>query len=179
MPHEDRVLILFDDSFSSMWGRLFYPNMSSMCPRTRQRRVVDVVMYRKLGEIDLEQETLDEILITLPGCQHVFTVETLDGICDMTAFYRRDDADRWVGFADPPTGFRKPPTCPTCRTAITSPRYGRIFKRADLDILENNVASQMSNSLEDVRKLIGLLSKADMERMVTKKLVAQRLPVPL
>jgi hypothetical protein len=120
-----------------------------------------------LGEIDLEQETLDEILITLPSCRHVFTVETLDGICDMTAFYRRDDADRrWVGFADPPTGFRKPPTCPTCRTAITSPRYGRIFKRADLDILENNVASQMSNSLEDVRKLIGLLSKADIERNV-------------
>ena len=124
-------------------------------PEQAKETVVDVVMYRKLGEIDLEQETLDEILITLPGCRHVFTVETLDGICGMTEFYRRDGADsQWVGFADPPTGFRKPPTCPTCRTAITSPRYGRIFKRADLDILENNVASQMSNSLEDIRKLI-------------------------
>jgi hypothetical protein len=134
-------------------------------------------MYRKLGEIDLEQETLDEILITLPGCRHVFTVETLDGICDMKEFYRRDGADgRWIGFADPPTGFRKPPTCPTCRTAITSPRYGRIFKRADLDILENNVASQMSSSLGKVRELIGSLSKADMELKVTTAAGRTKIP---
>jgi hypothetical protein len=124
--------------------------------------VVDIIMYRKLGEIDLEQETLDEILITLPGCRHVFTVETLDGICDMNQFYARDDANNhWLDFVDPPTGFRKPPTCPTCRAAITSPRYGRIFKRADLDILENNVASQMSHSLGNVHQLMGLLSHVD------------------
>ena len=142
----------------------------SCAPEDVKEAVVDVVMYRKLGEIDLEQDTLDEILITLPGCRHVFTVETLDGICDMKEFYRRDGADgQWVDFADPPTGFRKPPTCPTCRTAITSPRYGRIFKRADLDILENNVASQMSHSLQNVHELVGSLSKANMEHDVTSE----------
>lgn len=125
-------------------------------------------MYRKLGEIDLEQEKLDEILITLPVCGHIFTVETLDGICDMKEFYRRDGPDgEWLGFVDPPTDFRKPPTCPTCRTAITSYRYGRIFKRADLDILENNVASQMSHSLAKIHALIGSLSNAAIENGVT------------
>ena len=127
-------------------------------------------MYRKLEEIDPEQETLDEVLITLPGCRHIFTVETLDGICEMESFYRRDGPDgHWLGFEDPPTDFRKPPTCPTCRAAITSPRYGRIFKRADLDILENNVASQMSHSLENVREMIQSLSTADIGSVVTRE----------
>src|SRR5882762_2625040 len=92
-------------------------------PEHAKETVVDFIMCRKLSEIDMKQKTLDEILITLPSCRHVFTVETLDGICDMNEFYQRDSNEgRWIGFADPPTGFRKPPTCPTCRKAITSPR---------------------------------------------------------
>ena len=166
MPHEDRILVLLMVPFL-VCGEDCSIQICPLCaPEHVKETVVDLIMNRNLREIDLEQDTLDEILITLPGCQHIFTVETLDGICDMTAFYRCNDG-RWVGFADPPTGFRKPPTCPTCRTAITSPRYGRIFKRADLDILENNVASQMSKSLEDVRKSVRLLSKADIGRNVT------------
>jgi hypothetical protein len=134
-------------------------------------------MYRRLEDIDVEQETLDDLLITLPNCRHVFTVETLDGICDMQEYYRRDGPDgQWLDFQDPPTAFRKPPTCPTCRTAITSPRYGRIFKRADLDILENNVASQMSQSLTEVRGLVDSLSKSDIETMVTTE--AARIQIP-
>ena len=83
---------------------------------------------------------------------------------------------QWLGFKDPPTGFRKPPTCPTCRKAITSPRYGRIFKRADLDILENNVASRMSLALKEVRNLIASLSEAYMAGMVTAG--AARIQIP-
>lgn len=129
--------------------------------------VVDVLLNRKLGEIDSEAETLDEILITLPSCHHVFTVETLDGVCDMTDYYQREGLEgQWLGFKEPPTGFRKPPTCPTCRAAITSPRYGRTFKRADLDILENNVASQMSHSLQEVVRLIASISHAELENTV-------------
>lgn len=96
-------------------------------------------------------ETLDELLITLPNCGHVFTVETLDGHCDMSEYYLREGVDgEWRDLRAPPIGFRKPPTCPTCRSAITSPRYGRVFKRADLDILENNVAFHMSQALQEV-----------------------------
>lgn len=126
-------------------------------------------MSRTLEDIDLEQEGLDETLITLPNCRHTFTVETLDGICDMNEFYERDETNGgWLGFRDPPVGFRKPPTCPTCRGAITSPRYGRIYKRADLDILENNVASRMSRALEMVHHLNESVDKPKIEAILSQ-----------
>ena len=131
--------------------------------------VVDVILSRTLEDIDLEQEGLDDILITLPNCRHTFTVETLDGICDMDEFYRRNETHSgWFGFRDPPVGFRKPPTCPTCRAAITSPRYGRIYKRADLDILENNVASRMSHALQTVHRLNESVDKSEIKTILSR-----------
>ncbi|OJT06977.1 hypothetical protein TRAPUB_2178 [Trametes pubescens] len=125
-----------------------------------RQNVVDVVMQRTLAELDVNSSIIDELTITLPACRHVFTVETLDGICELQEYYRRDEASgRWVGLEAPPPGFKQPPACPTCRAAITSPRYGRVFKRADLDILENNVASHMSQSLGSLRRKINADSK--------------------
>lgn len=109
--------------------------------------VVDLILARSLEDVDPDMEGLDDLIITLPDCRHVFTVETLDGHTSMNEYYKVDDEGRWIGLEAPPNDFRKPPTCPTCRTAIRSNRYGRVFKRADLDILENNVASRMSRSL--------------------------------
>lgn len=87
-------------------------------------------------------------MITNPSCGHVFTVETLDGLTDIKEFYDRDRHDlRWIGLKAP-LGVVKPPSCPTCRAPITCNRYGRITKRANLDILERNVASNMSQSLD-------------------------------
>ncbi len=109
-------------------------------------------------------ETLDDLLITIPNCRHVFTVETLDGHLSMDEYYLRKGIDGpWIALQSPPFGFRRPPTCPTCRTTITSPRYGRIFKRADLDILENNVASHMSQSLSNIHSRLQSLSKTTLE----------------
>jgi hypothetical protein len=54
----------------------------------------------------------------------------------------------------PKLGFTKPPSCPTCRSPITCPRYGRIVKRADLDILERNVAAHMSQSLDKRQQVL-------------------------
>lgn len=139
-------------------------------------------MYRKLEDIDFEQDTLDEILITIPNCSHFFTVETLDGLCDMNEFYRRDGPDgSWIDFKDPPTGYLKPPTCPTCRCAITSPRYGRIFKRADLDILERNVASEMARGLDKAHTLMETSTKAQMEETLKTeggRLVIENIELP-
>lgn len=105
-------------------------------------------MQSTLSDVDPDFGTLDMLLITLPNCRHIFTVETLDGHCSMNEYYRRsEETGRWAGLEAPPFGFRKPPTCPTCRAPITANRYGRVFKRADLDILEHNVASRMSRSL--------------------------------
>ncbi|THH30127.1 hypothetical protein EUX98_g4067 [Antrodiella citrinella] len=112
--------------------------------------VVDMILSRTLADVDPDMGTVDDMLITIPNCRHVFTIETLDGICDMPSFYEQSPEGTWLRLKAPPADFMKPPTCPTCRAAITCPRYGRIFKRADLDILERNITSSMSQSLEKV-----------------------------
>ena len=126
-------------------------------------------MYRTLGEVSVDEGTLDQLLIRIPHCEHVFTVETLDGHCGMNNFYHREGGDgQWLGLEKPPHGFQQPPVCPTCRIAITSPRYGRVFKRADLDILELNVASRMSRVLNKVGTSVNSFSKATAEASLKK-----------
>lgn len=112
-------------------------------------------MQRRLHEIDLSSDEISERLITLK-CRHTFTVETLDGHCNMRAFYMVDDATgSYLGTQKPPIDYQSPPTCPTCRGPINALRYGRVTKRATLDILEQNVASQMSRSLESLGPALG------------------------
>lgn len=114
-------------------------------------------MQRTLVEIDLTSKEISERLLTLE-CGHIFTLETLDGHCHMTDYYEVDAMGVYLTMKSPPTEFQQPPTCPTCRTPITARRYGRVIKRANLDILEQNVASNMTKSLEDVGPLIQDLS---------------------
>ncbi|KDR70088.1 hypothetical protein GALMADRAFT_255486 [Galerina marginata CBS 339.88] len=117
-------------------------------PAHKKDQVVDLILSRTLLDVMPELGGLDELLITIPSCGHVFTVETLDGHTGINDFYSRDTEDtKWTGLRAP-SGFVKPPTCPSCRSSITSNRYGRIVKRADLDILERNVASHMFQSLD-------------------------------
>ncbi|KIK93721.1 hypothetical protein PAXRUDRAFT_828683 [Paxillus rubicundulus Ve08.2h10] len=143
---------------SSVCGEDCKIQVCPLCaPDEQKAQVVDFIMQRTLSEVTPDDESLDEMLITIPSCRHAFTVETLDGHCGMSEFYSRGPDGRWCGLLTP-TGFKRPPTCPTCRTAITAPRYGRIFKRADLDILERNVAAQMSRSLARVQGSVESLS---------------------
>ena len=110
--------------------------------------------------------TLDEMTITIPSCKHTFTIETLDGHCGMNEFYlQKESGGTWIGLLSP-VGFRKPPGCPTCRSPITAPRYGRIFKRGDLDILEQNVAARMSQALDKVQTTILHVSEGEMKTQV-------------
>ncbi|KAG6920269.1 hypothetical protein DXG01_005038 [Tephrocybe rancida] len=146
--------------------------LRQICPRCAppedQERVVDVIMGRTLADIGENEDTLDELLITLPKCRHVFTVETLDGICAMSDYYTQRNDGGWLDLKTPvndtATGERKaPPVCPTCRAAITSPRYGRVFKSTDLDILERNIISRMSAQVETVRDLMDKVPKSELE----------------
>jgi len=110
--------------------------------------IVDFIMQRPISDIDTTSDDVSEKLITLE-CGHIFTVETLDGHCTMSEYYKIDPmTGRYVTMKAPPVKFQTPPACPTCRGPITSPRYGRVTKRANLDILEQNVASNMSKRLE-------------------------------
>lgn len=118
-------------------------------PPDRRADIVDFIMQRRLDEVDLTSSDTSERLITLT-CGHVFTVETLDGHCDMHSYYEVDPMGRFISTKAPPINYQTPPTCPTCRGPITALRYGRVTKRATLDILEQNVASKMSGLLDNL-----------------------------
>ena len=110
--------------------------------------IVDFILQRPISDIDTTSDDVSEKLIALE-CGHIFTVETLDGHCSMSEYYEIDPmTGRYLAMKAPPVKFQAPPACPTCRGPITSPRYGRVTKRANLDILEQNVASSMSKRLE-------------------------------
>lgn len=140
-----------------------------MCaPNELQEKTVDLVLGLTLADIVVDDATLDNLLITLPSCRHFFTVETLDGVCSIRDFYTCGESG-WIGLRAPQNSSgerRKPPVCPTCRTAITSPRYGRVFKSADLDILENNVISRMSRQLSSIQRSFSGINKSEVGRQL-------------
>ena len=115
-----------------------------------KQEIVDFIMQRRLYEIDLTSDDVADRLITL-DCGHLFTVETLDGHCRMNEYYDIDPMGRFVDLKAPPINYQTPPVCPQCRGTITALRYGRITKRATLDILEQNVAAAMSLDLSNIR----------------------------
>ncbi|KAG8873423.1 hypothetical protein FRB97_006741, partial [Tulasnella sp. 331] len=93
--------------------------------------MVDLIMRFGTSKLSPHDGGLDNLLITL-DCGHVFTVEKLDGICELARYYTKHDG-RWQDLATPPQGSQKLPICPTCRGPINSRRYGRVFKKAELD----------------------------------------------
>lgn len=109
-------------------------------------------MQRTLRDLDPSSGSLDERIITLPDCKHTFTVETVDGICELSDYYSKKSDGKWYGLLTPKVEYKKPPSCPICRRAIRSPRYSRVYKRADLDILERNVSISSSRSLQTIRE---------------------------
>lgn len=121
------------------------------------QEVADFLLQRKLNEIDLTSQDIGDRLITL-ACGHIFTAETLDGHCQMSEYYEVDPmTGKFLSTKAPPINYQKPPTCPLCRGPITALRYGRVTKRATLDILEQNVASTMSDSLSSIGSRVQLL----------------------
>ncbi|KAG8998674.1 hypothetical protein FRB90_012253 [Tulasnella sp. 427] len=147
------------------------PHLCPLCaPDVSQTQVVDVIMGKQLCEIDPHGEELDEIIITL-HCGHVFTVETLDGICELEDYYTRVD-DVWTSIAPPLQGLKRPPVCPHCRGPIKSRRYGRVYKRADLDMSEQNVATACQRTLRLIHERIasfdGAKTSKDLETALRK-----------
>ncbi|KAG8898032.1 hypothetical protein FRC01_011055 [Tulasnella sp. 417] len=127
-------------------------------------------MGKQLCEIDPHGEELDDLIITL-ACGHVFTVETLDGICELEKYYTRDDDDdAWAAIAPPPQGLKRPPTCPHCREPIKSLRYGRVYKRADLDMSEQNVATSCRRALRLIHERVAAFDGAQISNNLEKAL---------
>ncbi|KAJ7045696.1 hypothetical protein C8F04DRAFT_1065834 [Mycena alexandri] len=152
--------------------------MCHVCaPENRRKDVVDLILYRTLDDVEPTLGGLDELLITLPACKHVFTVESLDGICELQQWYSSVDG-KWVGLQSPDSGgkTRAPPACPTCREAITSPRYGRVFKSADLEILERNIISSMTRNLNKLHVSMSGISPNTMVEALNRE--TARLSIP-
>ncbi|KAI6041108.1 hypothetical protein EDC04DRAFT_2566184 [Pisolithus marmoratus] len=158
---------------SSVCGEPCDVQVCQICvPELKLSQVADLILQRPISEVDPDKGPLDELLITIPSCGHTFTVETLDGHCGMTEFYSQGHNKQWIGLKVP-AGFTRPPTCPTCRTTIRTPRYGRVYKRADLDILERNVAAQMSRRLGDAQNLLEAFALAEQKALLARDLKAK------
>ncbi|KXN82337.1 NFX1-type zinc finger-containing protein 1 [Leucoagaricus sp. SymC.cos] len=158
----------------SVCGEICAEQKCIVClPEDQKQDIVDFIMQRRLVEIDLASTDVSERLITL-ACGHIFTVETLDGHCNMSAFYEIDAMGQFLSTKSPPVNYQTPPTCPTCRGPITALRYGRVTKRATLDILEQNVAGTMSHNLDDCNPAITeFTSNMPTAQEQVKKLVIQ------
>lgn len=118
---------------------------------------MDLILSRKLSELIPDGETLDELVIRIPSCGHIFTVETLDGVTDISSYYERDGNGQWKSLAQGPVDFIHSPMCPSCRSPIRNARYGRIYKRAELDLLERNAASRGSRQLSEAQSAFATL----------------------
>ncbi|TFY82038.1 hypothetical protein EWM64_g1976 [Hericium alpestre] len=146
-------------SDAEVWPPMSIQYTCVIClPEERKTAVADFIMQRTISELDTSSEDVSERTITL-DCGHIFTVETLDGHCHMPDFYEQDGATgNFTATKAPPINYQTPPSCPTCRGPISSLRYGRVTKRANLDILEQNVASTMSLAVEQVQGQLQVIS---------------------
>jgi hypothetical protein len=157
--------------FSPVCGERCDEQICILClPDERKVDIVDFILQRKLDEIDLSSENISERLIRL-ACGHIFTVETLDGHCNMSEYYQIDPMGVFAATIAPPVNYQIPPSCPACRGPITALRYGRVTKRANLDTLEQNVASTMSSALKEISPEIeGILAKLESAKDEAKKI---------
>ncbi|GJJ08048.1 hypothetical protein Clacol_002255 [Clathrus columnatus] len=133
------------------------PTCLQCLPSEKKQDICDFIMQRRLEDLDVNSEDISERIITLE-CGHIFTVETLDGHCSMSLYYEIDPMGQFISTKIPPTEYQTPPVCPTCRGPISALRYGRVTKRARLDIIEQNVANTMSRSLQALNEPFEALS---------------------
>lgn len=97
------------------------------------------------------------------------------GTCQMAGFYEVDpNTGEYLDMKSPSIEYITAPCCPTCRGPITSPRYGRVTKRAILDVVERNVASTFSKTLSGAAQALGELE----DQIEHMKTAAAALPGP-
>lgn len=92
----------------------------------------DLIMLSSYSDVDVSESPC----MFLP-CGHVFTVESLDGVMNMSDYY---DLDATTGMPVALNGkskafsYQEVKACPDCRSSLRLvPRYGRITRRALLD----------------------------------------------
>lgn len=126
---------------------------------------VDIFENMTMGVI--LKENPNTRFITL-SCGHTFTAETLDGAFGLSQLH---EVDQQTGKAfkirvPEPGEFTERPRCCYCRTAVISPRYTRIVKRALLDIQEKNAIQNLAADIARQRRSIGSIDFDQMSEQV-------------
>ncbi|KAG8980424.1 hypothetical protein FRC05_006056 [Tulasnella sp. 425] len=106
-------------------------------PDDVKSQVVDFLTQSSLSDVDIGGCGLDSKLITLE-CGHVFTVETLDAICNLASYYKKA-GKRWLQLATPPQGLQKHP----------------------LYLSEQNVANKCRSALRHVNDYVSAFNDGD------------------
>jgi hypothetical protein len=136
-------------------------------------------LSRSQPVVSLFVAEIERLKSQIPFLGHVFTVETLDGVCFLDKYYSKDaKTGRWVGLTSPPADYQSPPVCPTCRAGITSPRYGRPHKRAALDILERCQATDMSRSMAELQTAVQAFDMKATEALLKAAALTVETPAP-
>ncbi|CEH18623.1 Helicases [Ceraceosorus bombacis] len=158
-------LLACGHSCPSVCGEPCAQQLCQTCSTDHEKhQIVDLLGMRALLDLDNTASDLSERIITLT-CGHTFTVETLDGHCEMPLYFTQNPKNgQWDGLRQPPSAFSNGPTCPTCRAQILSPRYGRPLARSRLDKHERRALARLGEELEKLQRLwtsIDVASKID------------------
>ncbi|KAJ1467460.1 hypothetical protein T484DRAFT_1858805 [Baffinella frigidus] len=112
---------------------------------------VDLINLSTLGDHDVDA---DGPLIMLPGCKHVYTVESLDGQCEMGEFYHEtDEAFHTPRALHHQAGTSGVKGCPDCREPIIGvQRYMRVTNVGLLSTMTLKYKKQMRLRLAELEE---------------------------
>jgi hypothetical protein len=153
-----------------------FPVCGEECPqkcldcfvKDKPQEIVDLIMQRSAEDLSKENDysSIDNIVLELP-CGHHLTVESADGIAELESFYKQDESGKWIAPTAPPKSVGGP-KCPSCRKPFFLKRYGRVFKKADLDLSERSLVSSANRLLQDLhRKFQSLPEVETVERTIS------------
>ncbi len=90
---------------------------------------------------------LDELLLIVPSCGHIFTVATLDAVVQLHEYYEKDGKGKWSSPKVLAISVVPTPKCPRCGSALNANRYRRAWKQAEFNLCERNVIGYSSKLL--------------------------------
>lgn len=130
--------------------------------------VPDVIMQRSVRDIAEKDDftSIDNMVLVLP-CNHLLTVESADGIAGLDNFYAQNAEGKWT-HPTAPSQSLPAPRCPSCRHPFFLNRYGRVFKKADIDMSERSLAEYSTHALKIFEERIANFKGVKLEPSVYK-----------
>ncbi|CAG8442461.1 13677_t:CDS:10 [Ambispora gerdemannii] len=133
-------------------------------------QVVDLIMQETFEAVDWNEE---HRLVVL-DCGHCFTMETMDGMMDIEKFYTskiKNGEIKWSETKELPSEHTEIKVCPNCRGGINSHRYGRIIKKATLNLQTKKFLQKHDKNLQILKNNLDISIKSvehDREKFLEK-----------